>query len=95
VKKGSIEDEDEKGSLFMQQKGCNGKEPIAAERTDSSGNRWRKVYTGGGSHFRHWLEQFKEIYEEENILVEEEDATGFACFEQADERMYSVWLKIR
>ena len=88
----------------MRNKGCDGKQPdaegshgkrIAEERTDASGNRWRKVYTGGGSHFRHWLEQFKEIYEEENILVEEEDATGFACFEQADERMYSVWLKIR
>jgi hypothetical protein len=87
----------------MQQKGCSGKKPdtegphtetLAEERTDSSGNRWRKVYTGGGSHFRHWLEQFKEIYEEENILVEEEDPAGFACFEQAGEKMYSVWLKL-
>ena len=88
----------------MQEKGCSGNPPdtdglrnksTAEERTDSSGGRWRKVYTGGGSHFRHWLEQFKEIYAEENILVEEEDPTGFACFEQAGEKMYSVWLKIR
>ena len=68
---------------------------MRAERTDSSGNRWRKVYTGGGSHFRHWLEQFKEIYGEENLAAEEQDATGFACFEQGGEKMYSIWLKLR
>jgi hypothetical protein len=87
----------------MQEKGCSGKSPdaqglnaetIREERTDSSGIRWRKVYTGGGAHFRHWLEQFKEIYAEENLSVEEEDPAGFACFEQSGEKMYSVWLKI-
>jgi hypothetical protein len=88
----------------MEEKGCGGKpqdtegsvaERMAEERTDSSGNRWRKVYTGGGAHFRHWLEQFKEIYAEENLSVEEEDPAGFACFERSGETMYSVWLRIR
>jgi len=88
----------------MQENGCGRKPPEtegsmeglkANERTDASGIRWRKVYTGGGAHFRHWLEQFKEIYGEENLSVEEEDPTGFACFEQSGEKMYSVWLKIR
>ena len=88
----------------MSQQGCDGKSPdveglnaetIREERTDSSGTRWRKVYTGGGAHFRHWLEQFKEIYAEENLSVEEEDPAGFACFEQSGEKMQSVWLKIR
>jgi hypothetical protein len=87
----------------MQDEGCGGKPPkqegagadaMAEERTDASGIRWRKVYTGGGAHFRHWLEQFKEIYREENLAVEEEDPTGFTCFEQGGETMYSIWLKI-
>ncbi len=88
----------------MSQQGCDGKPPdaeglnaetVREERTDSSGVRWRKVYTGGGAHFRHWLEQFKEIYAEENLSVVEEDPAGFACFEQSGEKMYSVWLRLR
>ncbi len=88
----------------MQQKGCSGKrpgtvgphgQPARAERADSSGTTWRKVYTGGGAHFRHWLEQFEEIYGKENLTVEEEDSTGFACFEQGGEQMYSIWLRLR
>ena len=88
----------------MQEEGCGGKPPdgqgchggtMREERTDASGTRWRKVYTGGGAHFRHWLEQFKEIYAEENLSVEEEDPAGFACFEQSGEKMYSVWLRLR
>jgi hypothetical protein len=87
----------------MQGQGCGGKPPDAehrpdtamrAERTDSSGATWRKVYTGGGAHFRHWLEQFKEIYGEENLTVDQEDSTGFACFEQGGEQMYSIWLRL-
>ena len=88
----------------MGQKGCNGKQPQteagvkdkpqATEKTDASGNRWRKVYTGGGSHFRHWLEQFKEVYGEENLVVEEDDPSGYTCFEQSGEPMFSIWLKV-
>jgi hypothetical protein len=88
----------------MEQKGCNGKparteagvkhEFGAPEKTDTSGNRWRKVYTGGGSHFRHWLEQFKEVYGEENLVVEEDDPSGYKCFEQSGEPMLSIWLKV-
>ena len=88
----------------MGHRGCNGKEPQkeagiqddpqATKKTDGSGNKWRKVYTGGGSHFRHWLEQFKEVYGEENLLVEEEDPSGYTCFEQSGEPMFSIWLKI-
>jgi hypothetical protein len=88
----------------MGQKGCNGKQPQkeagiqddpqATEKTDGSGNKWRKVYTGGGSHFRHWLEQFKEVYGEGNLVVEEEDPSGYTCFEQSGEPMFSIWLKI-
>ena len=88
----------------MEQKGCGGNgspkeadvrdQPEALERTDASGVRWRRVYTGGGSHFQHWLEQFKEVYGAENLVVEEEDPTGFACFEQSGEPMLSIWLKI-
>jgi hypothetical protein len=33
------------------------------ERVDEGGNRWRKIYFGGGEHCRHWLEQFKELGE--------------------------------
>ena len=85
-------------------KGCNGKQPQkgagiqgdpqAAEKTDESGNKWRKLYTGGGSHFRHCLEQFKEVYGEGNLVVEEEDPSGYTCFEQSGEPMFSIWLKI-
>jgi hypothetical protein len=66
----------------------------SAEKTDASGKSWRKVYTGGGSHFRHWLEQFKEVYGEKNLVVEEEDPSGYTCFEQSGEPMFSIWLKI-
>ena len=88
----------------MGQKGFNGKPPQreadvkdkleATEKTDPSGNRWRKVYTGGGSHFRHWFEQFKEIYGEENLAVEEDDPSGYTCFEQSGDPMLSIWLKV-
>lgn len=89
----------------MGQKGCGGKEPPKAagireepavlEKTNASGVRWRRVYTGGGSHFQHWLEQFKEIYGAENLIVEEEDPAGFVCFEQSGEPMFSIWLKLK
>ena len=66
-------------------------EDLVRERVDEEGNRWRKVYFGGGEHFRHWLEQFKELGE---IQVEEVDSTGFKCFEDAGEKLCRVWLKM-
>jgi len=32
-------------------------EELIRERIDEKGNKWRKVYFGGGEHFRNWLEQ--------------------------------------
>ncbi|MCD6304860.1 MAG: hypothetical protein J7M32_01070 [Deltaproteobacteria bacterium] len=60
------------------------------ERVDEAGNRWTKVYVGGGEHFQNWLEQCKELGE---VMVEEVDATGYACFEQAGESLYRIWMK--
>ena len=61
------------------------------ERLDAEGNRWRKIYFGGGEHFRNWLEQFKELGE---VMVEDVDPTGFQCFEEAGESLHRVWLKM-
>lgn len=63
------------------------------EKIDESGNKWTKVYFGGGSHFDNWLTQTKEIYGEESVEVEEIDSTGFRCFEQSGEKMYRIWAK--
>jgi hypothetical protein len=60
------------------------------ERADASGNRWRKVYVGGGSHFRSWLEQCREIGE---VEVEEIDPAGFKCYERSGEKLYRIWMK--
>ena len=70
-------------------------EESVKERTDKSGVRWRKVYFGGGTHFANWLEQFREVYGEENIEVEALDSTGGpACFERSGEGMVRIWAKI-
>lgn len=66
-------------------------EDLIIERVDEEGNRWRKVYFGGGEHFRHWLEQFKELGE---VQVEEVDPKGFKCFEEGGEKLCRVWLKM-
>lgn len=66
-------------------------EDRVVERVDEQGNRWKKVYVGGGEHFRNWLEQFKELGE---VQVEEIDSKGFRCFEEAGEPLYRVWLKM-
>ena len=36
-------------------------EESVKEKVDESGNKWRKVYFGGGSHFRNWISQYIEI----------------------------------
>ena len=66
-------------------------EELITERIDEQGNRWRKVYFGGGGHFKNWLEQCKELGE---VLVEEVDSTGFICFEEGGEKLYRIWMKV-
>jgi hypothetical protein len=65
-------------------------EELIKERVDEKGIRWRKVYFGGGAHFRNWLEQCKELGE---VAVEEVDSTGFKCFEEGGEKLYRIWLR--
>ena len=63
------------------------------EEVDENGNRWTKVYFGGGAHFRNWLSQFVELKGEENVKVEETDSRGFQCYEESGEKMYRIWVK--
>jgi hypothetical protein len=63
------------------------------EKVDENGNKWTKVYFGGGAHFRNWLSQFIELYGEENVKVEEADSRGFQCYEESGEKMYRIWVK--
>jgi hypothetical protein len=65
-------------------------EELVREKVDADGNKWRKVYFGGGAHFRNWLEQCRELGE---VEVEEVDSRGFKCFEEAGEKMYRIWMK--
>ena len=67
-------------------------EELVREKVDEQGNRWRKVYFGGGAHFKNWLEQCRELGE---VEVEEVDATGFRCFEESGEKLYRIWMKER
>lgn len=66
-------------------------EELIQERTDAKGNRWRKVYFGGGEHFKNWLSQCNELGE---VMVEEVDSKGYKCFEQAGEKLYRIWTKM-
>lgn len=68
-------------------------EEAVREKVDENGNKWTKVYFGGGAHFDNWLTQTKEIYGDENVKVEEMDPTGFQCFEIGGEKMYRIWAK--
>ena len=63
------------------------------EKVDENGNRWIKVYFGGGAHFRNWLSQFVELKGEENVKLEEADLRGFQCYEESREKMYRIWVK--
>jgi hypothetical protein len=69
------------------------KEDDVREKTDAEGVRWRKVYVGGGDHFKNWLAQCVEIHGEENIQVEEIDSSDFACYREAGEKMLRIWVK--
>ena len=68
-------------------------EETIRERVDKDGNRWTKVYFGGGAHCRSWLSQFIELKGEENVKVEEADSRGFQCYEESGEKMYRIWVK--
>ena len=66
-------------------------EELIRERIDEKGNKWRKVYFGGGEHFRNWLDQCQQLGE---VEVEEVDSTGFKCFEETGEKLYRIWMKV-
>jgi hypothetical protein len=66
-------------------------EDLIQERIDAKGNRWRKVYFGGGEHFKNWLTQCRELGE---VMVEEVDSTGYKCFEEGGEKLYRIWMKV-
>ncbi|MBN2059788.1 MAG: hypothetical protein JW882_05160 [Deltaproteobacteria bacterium] len=66
-------------------------EDLVRERVDEMGNRWQKVYFGGGEHCNNWLKQFKELGE---VQVEEVDSRGFKCFDEGGEKLCRVWFKI-
>lgn len=73
-------------------------EKMAAEETvteciDKNGQRWTKKYVGGGAHFENWLQQYREVYGEENVQIEETDSTGFSCYQKGNEKMYRIWVK--
>jgi len=63
------------------------------EKTDSQGRRWVKVYLGGGSHFKGWLAQIIELKGEENVEVEEVDASGLQCYAESGEKLYRIWTR--
>ena len=65
------------------------------EKVDAEGNTWKKVYWGGGAHFKNWLEQAQELADamESEIEVEEIEAAGLTCYEQGGEKLYRIWLK--
>ena len=65
-------------------------EELVREKIDEQGNKWRKVYFGGGEHFRNWLQQCGELGE---VEVEEVDSAGFKCFEEGGEKLYRIWMK--
>ena len=66
-------------------------EELVQVRIDEDGNKWRKVYFGGGGHFRNWLAQCKELGE---VEVEEVDSAGFKCYEESGEKVYRIWVKV-
>jgi hypothetical protein len=69
------------------------KEDSVTERFDGVGARWVKVYVGGGLHFVNWVEQYKEVYGEANVVVEEIFARESSCYAQAGEKLFRIWVK--
>ena len=62
-------------------------------KKDAAGNTWKKVYFGGGTHFRNWLSQCQELCGEDNVETEEVDAGGLKCFEESGEKLFRIWIK--
>ncbi|MCW4000733.1 MAG: hypothetical protein NWE93_10875 [Candidatus Bathyarchaeota archaeon] len=60
---------------------------------NAHGERWVKKYVGGGAHFVNWLEQYKEIYGEVTVEVEEVAASDFSCYKKGKEKMFRIWVK--
>jgi hypothetical protein len=81
----------EENSQIKTVRGKMAEEEMVRERVDGQGNKWRKVYFGGGEHFKNWLAQCKELGE---VMVEEVDSTGFKCFEEGGEKLYRIWVKV-
>jgi len=69
------------------------REDSVRERIDDKGEKWAKKYFGGGAHFLNWLEQYREVYGEENVEIEEIDSREFCCFNKGNEKMYRIWVK--
>ena len=61
------------------------------EKVAERGIRWKKIYFGGGAHFRNWLEPCRELGE---VMVEEVDSTGFKYFEEGGEKLCRIWMKM-
>lgn len=70
-------------------------EDLVREKIDKNGVKWTKKYVGGGGHFLNWLEQYREVYGEENVEIEEIDSKGFECFEKSSEKMFRIWVRER
>jgi len=70
-------------------------EEAVKEKVDTAGNRWKKVYWGGGAHFKNWLDQAQELADAmgSEIEVEEIEAAGLTCYEQGEETLYRIWMK--
>jgi hypothetical protein len=68
-------------------------EESVSEKLDKHGEKWVKKYVGGGAHFVNWLEQYREVYGEKSVEIEEIDSMGFSCFEMGKERMFRIWVK--
>lgn len=67
-------------------------EELVKEKIDEKGNMWRKVYFGGGTHFRNWLEQCRQLGE---VQIEEIDPKGLKCYEESGERLYRIWMRMK
>ena len=69
------------------------KEESIKEKQDSQGNIWSKVYFGSGAHFKNWLSQVRELFDEDDIEIEEVYNTGLTCFEESSEKAYRIWVR--
>lgn len=60
---------------------------------DDRGTLWRKVYFGGGAHLQNWLAQCQELAGEENVKLEHIEGSGLACFDEANEGLFRIWVR--